>query len=217
MSGTFPRTDIFDSVEIRSENIVLKNIDRNNHYFENFQNQYWRFDITTVPLTRTQWGEIYTFLIKQNGPDENFVMQFPTLTQTSGTYTGDDDAIVVTNTPYAVGVSAVDVVTNGIEPSGTSGTLKAGDLIQFGGAPGGSDPHHTKVYQVREDVTVNGPLQSSSSLKFYPPLKQALTSSSTIIFTDVQFTVSLINDTIEFDSDENGYYKMQFSVEEDIN
>lgn len=217
MSGTFPRTDIFRSVDIRSENIVLKTIDRNNHYFEKFQNQYWRFDITTVPLTRTQWGEIYTFLLKQNGPDENFQIQIPQLTQTNGTYNGDNDSIVVTNTPYVVGVGAVDVVTNGIEPSGTLGTLKAGDLVQFGKTID-SSTHHTKIYQVREDVTINGPLQASSSLKFYPPLKTAITTAGiTIQFQNLEFTVSLINDTLEFDSDQNGYYVIRFSVEEDIN
>lgn len=201
MSGTFPLTDIFQSVKITSDLKVLKNIDRNNHYFEKFQKQYWQFDINTVPLTRSQWSQIYTFLIKQNGPGENFQISIPTFTETTGTYNGvNGDISIYSVVPGTVGDNDVWFSVQ----SGTSGTLKSGDLIQFS--------NHTKIYQIREDVTLAS--AGTHNVKIFPSLLTAVTSANTVNFQDLEFTVSLINDTVEFNSDENGYYTIKFAVEE---
>lgn len=137
-------------------------------FVADFGNNYWTFTIKTIPLSRADFASKF-FITNQTGSGLfysftgsnigriNTAIQIPVLNDSAGTVSGSVATTTGTSTdPFysqAVGSDTVGV-------TGGSGTIKAGDLVQFG--------THRKVYMVTEDCNLDG--STINQLKITPRL-----------------------------------------------
>ena len=56
---------------------------------------------------------------------------------------------------------------------------------------------------------------SEDTINFYPNLLSAITTSTTIQFSSIPFTVSLITDANDYDLDREGYYRYNLNLIEE--
>jgi hypothetical protein len=108
------------------------------------------------------------------------------------TYTGASIALGSTSVP--------------VDNSGNTGTLKKGDLIKFS--------NHDKVYMLTEDANLDG--SSVNELNIYPSLVSEVTGSTTIVYTDVPFTVYFDSNVLSFATGADGSYRYQITCNEEI-
>jgi len=105
--------------------------------------------------------------VAQQGRHGVFTVTPSEISSASGTVSG-----TVTCSAAAAGLVSVTI-------AGLTGTFKAGDVIKFSG--------HSKVYMLTADA-------GNGAMAFTPPLISAVSSSDTVIYNDVPFTVRLSND-----------------------
>lgn len=106
------------------------------------------------------------------GPLLNFYMKLPT--------SMDDATGTVTGTVSITAGAAAGVLTVNYSKPGLSNetVFKAGDLIQF--------TNHGKIYEVSEDSVSTG---QTGSVKFFPPLQTAITTSEFINYNNLEILV----------------------------
>jgi hypothetical protein len=195
MSGTLS-SNYFESAEIVSNTKTRTTETLTNKMFrQQIGGQYWTIKLSSVALDRDEMGELYSFLVKQNGQYESFALVPPVIQDSGGTATGTP---TITQS-YSAGVSSV-------RANGGSGTLKAGDYIKFS--------NHDKVYMLTADV--NQDASSEDTFEFFPILSTAVTNTVTIQYADVPFNVILTTDQLAFKTSADGTYEIEFSVREDI-
>jgi hypothetical protein len=145
--------------------------------------QFWSFSATYAPLTQAEFKPVRAFVAGQRGQHGVFTIVLPIESDSSGTGTG-----TVTCASTSKGESSVTV-------AGFTGALKAGDFVKFSG--------HTKVYMLTADRSGAG------SLSVAPPLVENVTSSDTVIYNSVPFTVRLGNDVQSYALGQGGFYKYE--------
>jgi hypothetical protein len=162
--------------------------------------QFWEFDVEYSHLSRKQFNQVMGFLSKQRNSLYSFTVTMPVLSDTSGsvaTVAADNSGLSTTMTitgNAGTGSSSVNFDTaynsSYFTSSGVDATegLVAGDFIKFS--------NHDKVYQITDDVTFNA--SGGGTINFFPNLTDAVTTSDTIVYTQVPFTVFNKRDTQEF-------------------
>jgi|TARA_R110000744_G_scaffold76798_1_gene152004 hypothetical protein len=193
MSGAYPDTTNFRSIEVKDIKNRLTNIDDTNKLYEKFMGQQWQLTLDSTSLSRTQFAGVFVFLTQQKGEVETFTIVPPVIASTQGTASG---TVTVTQA-YAIGVSSV-------RANGASGTLKKGDFIKFS--------NHNKVYQLTADVNMDA--SSEDTIAFYPKLKSAVTSSTTITYNSVPFSVAMTSDNVDYKLDMQSRYQYSLTVRE---
>ena len=192
MSGTYPTTPVFNSVDFGSENFNLASQTISGRMqVRNIGGQRFKFSAAYPPLSRTEFAPVKAFIMAQRGMAETFTIVLPEVSIKSGTATGTLSATA----NAAIGATSVTV-------SGISGTLKAGDMMKFA--------NHAKVYMIAADLTGSG------TLTFYPGLVSAVVNSEQIVYTNVPFTVRLGNDIQEFAISTDLYYRYEVDMIEAI-
>ncbi len=150
--------NIIKSLDLTNNTYNEKNTSITGRTFvADFGNNYWTFRIKTVPMSRADFadkffktnvngnGLFYSFTGSQVGRI-NTAIQIPVLNDSAGTVSG---SAVTSGGVWASGANDVgsDFLHFQADTGATvpSGTLKAGDLIQFN--------NHAKVYMVTADIT----------------------------------------------------------------
>tara|TARA_R100001443_G_scaffold104840_1_gene113626 strand:+ start:1372 stop:1968 length:597 start_codon:yes stop_codon:yes gene_type:complete len=198
MSGTFPTSPAFNSLNVQSvqPTLVSRTIS-GRRQSRQIGGQYFRMTATFPPMTRAQFAPIYAFIMKQRGRFETFSLTLPVISIGQGSPAG---------TPLVNGASQTgrSIVTDGWNASIT--VFKAGDYLKFA--------NHDKVYSVTADATSDG--AGASTISIEPALLTSPANDSAITYTAVPFTVSLVNDLQEFATSTNGLYQFELDFEESL-
>ena len=206
MSGSFPISNSkFQTLGIQSQvdTLISKSVS-GKKLTRQIGTQRFGFTAEIIVAKRSDvYGELMAFVIQQRGSKENFTIIPPEVKSTRGSETGT----VLVNGVHAVGDNTIAM--DAFADDG-AGRFKAGDLIKFAS--------HTKVYMIVSDVTSSG---NAATVTIEPPLITALADDSLVTYSNVPFTVHLVNDIQEFggvgaDKDGNVLYKFELDVEETI-
>jgi hypothetical protein len=204
MSGTFP-TAGFTTLDFQSNNNVkmTQSLSGRTQRIKT-GGQFWSFKLQSPPMNRADFFAQYSFIVQQDGQAESFTIVPPQISSTRGNATGTitvlDDS-TYTGASIALGSKSVPV-----DNSGNTGTLKKGDLIKFS--------NHDKVYMLTEDANLDG--SSVNELNIYPSLVSEVTGSTTIVYTDVPFTVYFDSNVLSFATGADGSYRYQITCNEEI-
>ncbi len=199
MSGAFPTSIIPKSVKITSMQTTLVSTSiSGRRQARQLQNQKWKLRATFPPLTRTEFNEVYAFVIKQRGRKENFTFTPPIFDDALGTETGS----VLVNGAHSV--ADTTIAMDGFAGDG-AGRFKAGDFIKFAS--------HDKVYMVVADVTSSS---NAATVTIEPPLTTALVNDSAVTYDAVPFTVALTNDIQEIQLQNTGFFQYEIDMIEVI-
>ena len=191
MSGTYPSSPTFASLGFGSDQKTKKTTtDSGKIFTAQVDGQKWKFRASYPPMTRSNFAPIYAFIMKQRSQKETFQIVLPEISTLKGTVS----SIVSTHSTSTVGSTSV-VLKNVTQSS----TFKAGDLIKFNS--------HNKVYMIVADATGDGANQATVTIE--PPLRQALIADDTVTYSNVPFTVRLINDLQEFSTNKKDLYEFE--------
>lgn len=192
MSGTYPSSPVFNSLNFTSEYFNLSSQTISGRIqVRNIGGQRFRFTAAYPPLSRTEFGPVLAFVMAQRGMAETFTIVLPEISSKHGNASGTVSAAV----GVAIGATSVSV-------SGLSGTLKAGDLIKFA--------NHNKVYMIMSDLTGAG------TLSFQPGLVASVGTSEQITYDNVPFTARIANDVQEMSVGTDLYYSYEVDMIEAI-
>jgi len=196
MSGTFPSSPAFNSVDIRSfqPTFVSRSIS-GRRQARQIGGQYFLMTATFPPMTRAQFAPISAFIKKQRGEYESFQIVPPVLSTGMGSPAG---------TPLVNGGSQTgrSVVTDGW--NNTTLIFKADDFIKFA--------NHDKVYTVIADSTSDG--SGNATLSIEPALVTSPAENSAITYSSVPFTVALTNPIQEYRTGAGGLFSFELDLEE---
>jgi len=199
MSGAFPSSIVPKSVKITTMQTTLVSTSiSGRRQARQLQNQKWKLRATFPPLTRTQFNEVFAFVVKQRGQKENFTFTPPIFDDALGTETGS----VLVNGIHAVGDTTIAM--NGFAGDG-AGRFKAGDFIKFAS--------HDKIYMVVTDVTSSS---NAATVTIEPPLTTALGDDNAVTYDAVPFTVALTNDIQEIQLQNTGLFQYEIDMIEVI-
>ena len=183
----------YTTLNFRSVNYMLNNIDSSVRYTQKYLGQRWAFTVESPPLLRS---EAFQNITNRNRPGSlGTGIVPPGIGSTSGTASGTITVELASSTDPAYDYTKGSKI---IGVSGGTGTLKKGDLIRF------SD--HAKVYQLTEDTDLDG--STIDTISIFPGLVQTL-SAATVSYNNVQINVDQVSDAIEIQADVDGYFKYQ--------
>jgi hypothetical protein len=200
MPGSLPITD-FKNVTIKSVAPTITTVAiSGQRQSKQVAGQYWQIDADLVSLTRADFAAVMGFISKQRNGLYSFTAVIPVISEPAG----DVKAVAEANPAVsqtmsitanaATGSSSVsfDTAYNSSLFTGSlsaSKGLRAGDFIKFS--------NHDKVYQITDDVTFSA--SGGGTINFFPNLTDAVTTSHTITYRSVPFTVFNKNDTQEYE------------------
>ena len=188
MSGTYPTSPEFSAIGFSSEQkTITSTTDSGKMYAVQVDGQRFKFSTTYPPMTRAEFAPVIAFIMKQRSQKETFQIALPDLKNAKGDVSGT----VLVNGIHSAGDTTIDV-------DGMTGTLKAGDMIKFGG--------HSKVYMVVSDATASA---GAATLNIEPPLRSALADDEAVTYDNVSFTVRLTSDLQEFNTSDLDLYRFE--------
>lgn len=188
MSGTYPTTPEFNSIGFGSEQkTITSTTDSGKMFAVQVDGQRFKFSASYPPLSRADFSPVYAFIMKQRSQKETFQIALPDLKNAKGTISGT----VLVNGVHSAGDTTIDI-------DGMTGNLKAGDFVKFAG--------HSKVYMVVADATASA---GATTITIEPPLRSALADNEAVTYDNVQFTVRLINDIQEFNTNDLDTYRFE--------
>jgi len=200
MSGQFPTSPVAKSANIRSlQNTIVSITTSGRKQARQIDGQRFAITLQFPPMTRAEFSPIKAFVMKQRSQLENFTLIPPTESNTQGAVSETvtvDGAISAGATTFSI----QDVGVNSI-----NGFFKAGDYFRFSG--------QNKVYMIIEDVNINA-VGEATTVTFEPPLREAVSDATQLVYNNVDFTVSLSNDIQEFNIGTNNYYSYEIDVVE---
>jgi len=198
MSGQFPTSPVAKSANIRSlQNTIVSVTTSGRKQARQIDGQRFAITLSFPPMTRAEFAPIKAFVMKQRSQLENFTLIPPTESNAQGVATGT----ISVNGALTAGTTTASI--DGMTTS-TNGILKAGDYFRFTG--------QNKVYMAVADLDADG--SGEGTLTFEPPLRSNVADNISLIYDNVDFTVSLTNDIQEFDIGTTNYYSYEIDVVE---
>lgn len=204
--------NIIKSLDLTNNTYNEKNTSITGRTFvADFGNNYWTFRINTVPMSRADFadkffktnvngnGLFYSFTGSQVGRI-NSAIQIPVLNDSAGTVSGSVSTVSGSSTDPAYSQS---VGSDTVGVTGGTGTIKAGDLIQFN--------NHYKVYMVTEDCNLDG--STVDTLKITPRLVKAVDSTS-ITYDSVTFSAIPDGDVLSWQIGREELYEFEATYRE---
>lgn len=189
MSGTYPTTPEFRSLNFSSEQKTLTSTtDSGKMFSTQVDGQRFKFSATYPPMSRSDFAPVYAFIMKQRSQKETFQISLPDIKNAKGNVSGT----VLVNNSHTAGNTTITV-------DAMTGTLKAGDLVQFAG--------HNKVYMIVADATADG--SNEATLTIEPPLRSAISDNAVVTYDGIEFTVRLTNDIQQFATDDIDTFKFE--------
>tara|TARA_R110000822_G_scaffold288253_3_gene409486 strand:- start:1261 stop:1839 length:579 start_codon:yes stop_codon:yes gene_type:complete len=174
MSGTYPTSPVFNSVNFTSEffNLSSQTISGRTQV-RNIGGQRFTFTASYPAMTRAEFSPVQGFLMAQRGMAETFTIVLPEVSSSSGSVVGT----ILAGAAASIGDTSIAL-------DGFTGTLKAGDVFKFA--------NHNKVYMATAD------LAGAGTLSFQPALVASVSDNEILTHDDVPFTVRLNNDVQEY-------------------
>jgi hypothetical protein len=191
----------YETLDFRSINYRITNLDSMNNFKQKYLSQRWAFKLKSPPVLRSEAFQVLAGFTASKSRGTTTLVP-PVIASTSGTASGTVTAQLISSTTPSY--NYVKGSTN-IAVSGGSGTLKKGDMIKFS--------NHTKVYMLTADVNLDG--STIDTLSIFPALFTDLTAGATITYNNVPFTVSYESDLFEIRTDQNGYYTYELDYKEE--
>ena len=196
MSGTFPSTPTARAVSISSQqNTIVTTTASGRRQARQIDGQRFKLILSFPIMTRSEFAPILAFIMKQRSQLESFQYTPATMASTNGLATG------VISVAGAVSAGATSCSIDGMG-NNLTGVLKAGDFFRFTG--------QTKVYMCVADVSSNG--SGAGTLTFEPPLRSNVADNAVLIYSNVDFTVGLINDVQEFRVGTENYFQYEVDL-----
>ena len=198
MSGSFPTTPAFNSLNVKSvQHTYVSRALSGRRQARQLGGQYWMMTATFPPMTRDQFAPIYAFVVKQRGRFESFTIVPAVISTGQGSPAG---------TPLMRGASqtgrtlATDGWTGGVA------IFKAGDYLKIAG--------NDKVYMVTADVTSNASSSADTPISIEPALVASPADDAAITHSSVSFTVALTSGIQEFSTGTSGLFSYELDFEE---
>ena len=200
MSGQFPTSPVANSANIRSlQRTIVSVTTSGRKQARQIDGQRFAITLDFPPMTRSEFAPIKAFVMKQRSQLNNFTVIPPIVSNAQGV------ASTTISTDASISAGATTCTVDGMTIS-TNGILKAGDYFRFTG--------QTKVYMAVEDLNADG--SGEGTLTFEPPLRSAVTDNAVLIYDNVDFTVTLVNDVQEYNLGVQGYYSYEIDVAESL-
>ena len=200
MSGQFPTTPSASSANIRSlQKTIVSVTTSGRKQARQIDGQRFAITLDFPPMTRSEFAPIKAFIMKQRSQLNNFTVIPPIVSDAQGV------ASTTISTNASISAGATTCTLDNMTVS-TNGILKAGDYFRFTG--------QEKVYMAVEDLNADG--SGEGTLTFEPPLRTAVTDNTVIIYDNVNFTVTLVNDVQEYNLGVQGYYSYEIDVAESL-
>ena len=198
MSGTFPSSPAFNSLEVTSiqPTFVSRTIS-GRRQARQIAGQFFSMTATFPPMTRAQFAPIDAFIMKQRGQYETFTLILPVLSTGLGSPAG---------TPLVRGASQTGRTVDTDGWSVGVVIFKAGDYLKFA--------NHDKVYKVVEDVTSNASAIANTEITIAPALITSPADDSAITHTNVPFLVSLTTGVQKFTTGTSGLFSYEIDFAE---
>jgi len=197
MSGTFPTSPAFQSLNIQSiQPTLISRTISGRRQSRQIGGQLWKMTATFPPMTRAQFAPIYAFIVAQRGRYESFSLVPPVVGNPQGSAAG---------TPLVNGASQTG---RSLETDGWSqntAIFKAGDYLKLAG--------NDKVYMVTADATT-AVSSSALTLTIEPALVASPANNEVIIYESIPFTVALTSGVQEFSTGATGVYEFEIDLEE---
>tara|TARA_B110000285_G_scaffold103216_1_gene117451 strand:- start:245 stop:844 length:600 start_codon:yes stop_codon:yes gene_type:complete len=197
MSGTFPTSPAFQSLNIKSiQPTLISRTISGRRQARQIGGQLWKMTATFPPMTRAQFAPIYAFIVAQRGRYESFSLVPPVVGNPQGSAAG---------TPLVNGASQTG---RSLETDGWSqntAIFKAGDYLKLAG--------NDKVYMVTADATT-AVSSSALTLTIEPALVASPANDEVIIYESIPFTVALTSGVQEFATGATGVYEFEIELEE---
>ena len=196
MSGTFPSTPTTKAVSITSQqNTIVSTTVSGRRQARQIDGQRFKLALLFPVMTRSEFAPIIAFIMKQRSQLESFQYTPATMASTNGLATG----VISVAGAISAGVTSCSIDGMG---NNLTGVFKAGDFFRFTG--------QSKVYMCVADVSSNG--SGAGTLTFEPPLRANVADNAVIIYSNVDFTVGLINDVQEFKVGTENYFQYEVDV-----
>ena len=200
MSGQFPTSPVAKSADIRSQQRTIVSVTTSGRkQARQIDGQRFAITLNFPPMTRAEFSPIKAFIMKQRSQLNNFTVIPPIVSNAQGVALG----IINVNGALSAGVTTAEI--DGMATS-TSGILKAGDYFRFTG--------QEKVYMAVEDLDSDG--SGEGTLTFEPPLRTLVADNAILIYDNVDFTVSLVNDVQEYNLGVQNLYSYEIDVAESL-
>ena len=198
MSGTFPSSPAFNSLEVNSiqPTFVSRTIS-GRRQARQIAGQFFAMTATFPPMTRAQFAPIDAFIMKQRGQYETFTLILPVLSTGLGSPAG---------TPLVRGASQTGRTLDSDGWTGDISIFKAGDYLKFA--------NHDKVYKVVADVTSNASASANTEITIEPALITSPADNSAITHTNVPFLVSLTAGVQKFVTGTSGLFSYEVDFTE---
>ena len=197
MSGTFPTSPAFQSLNIQSiQPTLISRTISGRRQARQIGGQLWKMTATFPPMTRAQFAPIYAFIVAQRGRYESFSLVPPVVGNPQGSAAG---------TPLVNGASQTG---RSLETDGwtqNTAIFKAGDYLKLAG--------NDKVYMVTADATT-AVSSSALTLTIEPALVASPANDEVIIYESIPFTVALASGVQEFATGATGVYEFEIELEE---
>ena len=197
MSGTFPTSPAFQSLNIKSiQPTLISRTISGRRQARQIGGQLWKMTATFPPMTRAQFAPIYAFIVAQRGRYESFSLVPPVVGNPQGSAAG---------TPLVNGASQTG---RSLETDGwtqNTAIFKAGDYLKLAG--------NDKVYMVTADATT-AVSSSALTLTIEPALVASPANDEVIIYESIPFTVALTSGVQEFATGATGVYEFEIELEE---
>lgn len=217
MPGTLPITD-FNNVTFKSVAPTITTVAiSGQRQSKQVAGQYWEIEADYVPLSRADFANVMGFMSKQRNSLYSFTVTIPVLSEPSGDVVavaaanpGLSTTMAVTSNVSTGGSTvAFDTAYNASYFTGTlsaSAGLRAGDFVKFS--------NHDKVYQITDDVTFN--VTGGGTMSIFPNLVDSITTSTTITYRSVPFTVFSKNDSQEYQYSVGGENAITLQLQEAV-
>ena len=196
MSGTFPTSPAFNSLNVKSvQNTFVSRALSGRRQARQLGGQFWKMTATFPPMTRAQFAPIYAFVVKQRGRYESFTIVPAVISTGQGSPAG---------TPLVNGASQTgrSLVTDGWNAS--IAIFKAGDFLKIAG--------NDKCYMVMTDVSSDG--SGDATITIEPALVASPADDAAITHSSVSFTVALTSGIQEFSTGTSGLFSYELDFEE---
>jgi len=197
MSGTFPTSPAFNSLNVQSiQPTFISRTISGRRQARQIGGQFFRMTASFPPMTRAEFQPINAFIIKQRGQYESFSLILPVLSTGLGSPAG---------TPLVKGASQTG---RNVDTDGWNNDIvifKAGDYLKFA--------NHDKVYTVVADVTAHAS-GGTTAVTIEPALITSPADNSAITYSSVPFTVALTSGIQEFATDTSGLFSFEIDLEE---
>jgi len=205
----------YASVKLSSENQTMRTRTNSGRMISRaIAYHTWKINIGYNPMTRTDFENVYNFLIRRRGSVEPFFVSLPQ-------YRVPQDTSFATfassNNLEAVSTVSAGATSALIAHNSLSGTPRPGDMFTISG----TNSNHLKAYMVNRvetnsnyESSLTQPTSTQVRIHFTPGLAKQVEATDDFVFHNPLIKVVMSNDIQEYSLGTNGLYQFGLQLEE---